>query len=65
MDPEERRSWRGLPISEVTYALAVILGLIALFAATGSQRVWAATGAVVLGLIAGVEISWRTTNRRR
>jgi hypothetical protein len=59
MNREERRPWRGLPVSELTFAIALIVAVVSLLSPDSPRGTWAASGAIALALLAGAELRWR------
>jgi hypothetical protein len=59
MHDGRHRPWRGLPTSELTLAIAIVLAIIALVSLPRTRAVWAGIGAIALALLAGSEIRSR------
>lgn len=52
-------SWRRIPVSELALLIALILAIDGLVTLRSSSGRWAMIGALVLGLLAGLEIGSR------
>ena len=59
MNDDRKRPWGGLPVSEVAFAIALIMAIIGLSSLGTTRGTWAMVGATVLSLLAGVEIGRR------
>jgi hypothetical protein len=56
---------RRMPVSELALLVSVAMGGFAMFNLQTPRGKWAMAGAVVIGLLASLEISWRERRRRR
>jgi hypothetical protein len=54
-----RRPWRGVPVSELALAIALVLAIDGLSSLDTASGRWAMIGAMVIGLLAGIEILFR------
>lgn len=59
MNNRQRRPRRGFPVSELALLIALILAIDGLLSLDTSSGRWAMTGAMVIGLLAGIEMLFR------
>jgi ammonia channel protein AmtB len=54
-----RKPWRGVPVSELALVIALVLAIDGLVSIDTASGRWAVIGAMVIGLLAGIEILFR------
>jgi F0F1-type ATP synthase assembly protein I len=59
MRGRRRRPWRGVPVSELALVIALVLAIDGLASMDTASGRWAMIGAMVIGLLAGIEILFR------
>lgn len=65
MDDRRQGPWRGLPISEIAFAIALIMAIGGLVSMHSEAGRWAMMGAMVVALLAGIEMQWRERTQNR